>query len=214
MTDKINISELRKDYRLKELLEKDVHTDPIAQFNQWFSEALNAQITEPNAMCLSTVHNNKPSNRIVLLKEVYNNGFVFFTNYNSDKGKAINENPNVALNFVWLELERQVRIEGIASKVSEAESTAYFNSRPLGSRLGAIASNQSETIADRTVLETRLSELQKQYADKAPEKPDNWGGYIVIPTMIEFWQGRSNRLHDRLAYHQTGEGWTISRLSP
>ncbi|MES2617229.1 MAG: pyridoxamine 5'-phosphate oxidase [Bacteroidota bacterium] len=210
----MNISELRKDYRLKELLEKDINPNPIEQFNQWFDEALNAQITEPNAMCLSTVHNNKPSNRIVLLKEVKDNGFVFFTNYKSDKGKAIDQNPNVALNFVWLELERQVRIEGVATKVSAEESIAYFNSRPLGSRLGAIVSNQSEMITGREVLENRLKKLEVQYADATPEKPEYWGGYIVQPTMIEFWQGRSNRLHDRLVYNHVNGSWTISRLSP
>lgn len=214
MNDKINIADLRRDYRQKELLESNALPDPIAQFEQWFKEALNAQIPEPNAMCLSTVAGNKPSSRIVLLKEISNGGFVFFTNYNSDKGKAIADNPNVALNFIWLELERQVRIEGRAEKISEAESIAYFNSRPFGSRLGAIASHQSSIISDRSVLEKRLAALEMEYANKTPEKPEEWGGYIVYPEMLEFWQGRSNRLHDRLAYSLEDQRWYLRRLSP
>lgn len=177
--------------------------------------ALNADIMEPNAMTLSTVEGNKPSSRIVLLKGVENEEFVFYTNYNSSKGRQMALNPNVTLNFFWPELERQVRIDGTVQKVDEATSDAYFQSRPRGSQIGAWVSPQSEVIDKRAVLNHRLEEIELRFQNKEIERPPHWGGYSVKPYMIEFWQGRPSRLHDRIRYTFSESGnWKIERLAP
>ncbi len=212
-----NIENLRQDYRLASLDLRDVALHPIDQFRKWFEEALEAKLPEPNAMTLATASpEGMPSLRVMLLKSVDYNGFVFFTNYKSRKGRQLDANPFAALCFLWLELERQVRIEGTIEKVSETESTAYFQSRPKGSQIGAWASPQSTAIPDRSVLEDKVTELMQMYenAETLP-RPDHWGGYLVKPTLIEFWQGRSNRLHDRLQYTlQENGNWEIERLAP
>lgn len=208
------IAALRQDYRKAELLEKDVDPNPIHQFRIWFDNAMNAEIPEPNAMCLSTVHNNQPDSRIVLLKAIKEDGFVFFTNYHSSKGVQIEANPMVALNIVWLDLERQVRIEGEAFKISEEESDHYFYSRPFESQVGAIVSSQSERLNSREDLENAMKDALQKYSKERPERPRHWGGYIVKPSEIEFWQGRPNRLHDRLQYRLINGVWDIIRLYP
>jgi pyridoxamine 5'-phosphate oxidase len=208
------IADLRQDYSLKTLDEKNVLSNPIEQFKVWFEEAQNAQIHEPNAMFLATVHQNKPSGRVVLLKGIELENFVFFTNYNSRKGKEILENQHVSLTFLWVELERQVRIEGIATKADESYSTHYFHSRPRKSQLGAIASPQSQKIENRDVLEKQFEEFEKKYENQEIPKPEDWGGYFVKPSLIEFWQGRRSRLHDRILYENIDNLWQISRLAP
>lgn len=214
--DKNTIQNLRQDYRSASLTEESVDENPYLQFEKWFSEALNANVLEPNAMTLATASVNAvPSARIVLLKEFTEEGFVFYTNYNSNKGKEIEENPYAALVFFWGDLERQVRIEGVVEKVSEEESTQYFNSRPKGSQLGALTSPQSQPIPSRKFLEDKLIQLVDEYGVKDIPKPEYWGGYRVIPNKIEFWQGRSNRLHDRIVYVQEkDQSWKFERLAP
>ncbi|MDZ8050128.1 MAG: pyridoxamine 5'-phosphate oxidase [Aulosira sp. ZfuVER01] len=210
------IADLRKDYTLQDLSESQVDPNPFIQFKKWFDQALSAQLPEPNAMTLATATpDGQPSARMVLLKDFDERGFVFFTNYNSRKGQELAENPQAALVFWWAELERQVRIAGRVEQVSEPESDRYFDSRPANSRLGAWASNQSEVIANREDLEQRLQELQRKYDHLEVPRPPHWGGLRVIPTEIEFWQGRSSRLHDRLLYTCLDDGnWKIERLSP
>jgi pyridoxamine 5'-phosphate oxidase len=209
------IAALRVDYRLKEFDETHVLADPIKQFSAWFQEALEADVNEPNAMTLATVkQDNTPSARVVLLKGFNESGFSFFTNYNSHKGQQIIQNPNVALVFCWLELQRQVRIEGKVSKLSKQESDDYFYSRPLSSQIGAIASPQSTVIEGRHVLEQIYSAVENKLHEKAPERPGHWGGFKVEPTLIEFWQGRSSRLHDRFEFVKSGNGWKYNRLAP
>jgi len=211
-----DIKDLRQDYRLSTLTEDNVPQNPIALFSDWFEAAQTANILEPNAMTLATVGvDGKPSSRIVLLKGYDDDGFKFYTNYDSRKGQEISANPYVSLVFLWKEIERQVRIEGSVIKLSEEQSTAYYHSRPRGSQLGAWVSPQSDIIDDRSFLENNYDMLSKKYEglDQLP-KPPNWGGYLIIPQMIEFWQGRSSRLHDRLRY-ETNEGvWSIKRLAP
>lgn len=212
-----NIENLRQDYRLASLDLPDVAPNPMEQFKKWFAEALEAKLPEPNAMTLATASpNGKPSLRVMLLKSVDYDGFTFYTNYKSRKAKDLEANPFAALCFLWLELERQVRIEGTIEKVSETESTAYFQSRPKGSQIGAWASPQSAIISDREVLEAKVTELMQVYENaEALPRPEHWGGYLVKPTLIEFWQGRSNRLHDRLQYTLQEDGnWKIERLAP
>ncbi|MEO8025209.1 MAG: pyridoxamine 5'-phosphate oxidase [Bryobacteraceae bacterium] len=206
----------REEYERGALVEDSVDTDPIRQFDRWFEEALTSTVKEPSAMSLATVNaEGVPSVRIVLLKGVDERGFVFYTNYESRKGKEIAANPQAALAFFWPELERQVRIVGRIRKVTRQESEAYFASRPLGSRLGASVSHQSEVLPNREELETRLTEFASQYAGGAPPCPPFWGGYRLEPTEIEFWQGRRNRLHDRLRYRKGKNGrWKMERLSP
>lgn len=211
----MSIADIRKDYQLKSLSEHEVDANPFTQFSVWWKEAVQSDIVEVNAMALSTVTSEgKPSSRIVLLKGYDEQGFVFFTNYLSNKGQQISQNHFAALLFFWKELERQVRIEGVVSKVSEEESDAYFNSRPVGSRLGAWASPQSQKISDREVLNNELIKFTQQFNQENIPRPTHWGGYRVRPTRIEFWQGRSNRLHDRILYEQVNDNWQVSRLAP
>ena len=211
----MSIHDARTDYSRLSLSETDVDSDPIRQFHRWFEDATLAEIPEPNAMALATATpDGRPSARIVLLRGYNERGFTFFTNYESRKGRELEVNPRAALVFHWHDLERQVRIEGKVERVSAAESDAYFQSRPAGSRLGAWASNQSEVIPDRADLEARTRELERQYPDGLIARPDYWGGYRVVPEIIEFWQGRPSRLHDRLRYIRRDESWVIERLSP
>ena len=214
----MNIADLRKDYALKNLDEKDVLRDPFAQFSLWMKEALSAKLPEPTAMTLATAAplaggGAQPTARIVLLKGVDARGFVFFTNYSSRKGLELAANPLAGLLFFWVELEREVRIDGHIEKVDAAESDAYFASRPLLSRIGAHASPQSQVLHDRTELESRFEQKGKQYGDKVP-RPAHWGGYRLVPSEMEFWQGRRSRLHDRLRYRREADGWIIERLAP
>lgn len=210
------ISKLRKDYGQKELNEADILQDPILQFEKWFAEIVNAGTIEPNAMTLSTVgKDGKVSARIVLLRNVDSNGFVFYTNYESKKGKQINENPFACLSFFWCESERQVRISGRVEKISMIESMEYFDSRPLESKIGAWASAQSETISSREALDNKVIEYTEKFKNQKVEKPPFWGGYRIIPEEVEFWQGRASRLHDRIVYKKTSKGtWDIERLNP
>lgn len=209
------IAAMRVDYSLKVFDETHVLANPIEQFKTWFTEAVNANVNEPNAMTLATVKPNyTPSARIVLLKGFNDTGFSFFTNYDSHKGEQLSLNNNVALVFCWLELQRQVRIEGTVSKLSDKENDEYFYSRPIGSQIGAIASPQSKVIAGRHILEQNYSLVESELHLKEPERPANWGGYIVKPSLIEFWQGRSSRLHDRFEFIKTGNSWTKNRLAP
>jgi pyridoxamine 5'-phosphate oxidase len=211
-----SIAEIRKDYKLKVLSEKDVTNDPFQQFEKWWKEALTSNIEEANAMTLATSSNDGiPSARIVLLKGIDKRGFIFFTNYSSFKGQQLLENPRACLVFFWKELERQVRITGVVEKVSDKESDDYFNSRPEGSRIAAWASPQSQVIASRTWLEENEKKLQKQFTQTDIRRPSYWGGYRVMPIDIEFWQGRPNRLHDRINYSlQENGNWLIERLAP
>jgi pyridoxamine 5'-phosphate oxidase len=210
-----SIADIRKEYSALSLKASEVDANPIDQFLNWFDMALNAEIMEPNAMTLSTIEGNKPTSRIVLLKGIENEQFVFYTNYNSSKGKQMATSPNVALNFFWPELERQVRIEGNASKVNADTSEAYFKSRPRGSQIGAWVSPQSETIESREILEKRLEEIELKFKNIEVERPPHWGGYTVKPTMLEFWQGRPSRLHDRIQYSLLDSNkWKIERLAP
>lgn len=210
----MNIAAIRKEYTLKTLDIESVKSDAFEQFNEWFSEALNAQMLEPTAMHLATVSaEGKPSGRIVLLKGV-DTGFLFFTNYESRKGKALAHNQFVCLTFFWAELERQVRIEGRVEKVSAEISDTYFHSRPKASQIGAIASPQSQVIADRSILEQEIQTLTTQYENDLPPRPMHWGGYRVLPETIEFWQGRQSRLHDRIRYTFDNHIWKIERLAP
>lgn len=212
-----DLSALRRNYALQSLDQSEVQANPLQQFARWFEEAMQSQLAEPNAMTLATADaQGRPSARTVLLKGIDAGGFVFYTNYDSRKGQELAVNPHAALLFTWLELERQVRIEGIVERVSAAESAAYFQSRPLGSQIGAWASPQSRPIAHRQVLLDRVEELERQYAGAAVlPLPPFWGGYRLRPYWVEFWQGRESRLHDRIAYQAIAEGiWQIERLAP
>jgi pyridoxamine 5'-phosphate oxidase len=209
------VAGLRKDYGQASLSEEDVADDPIAQFAEWFEQALSAEVNEPNAMNLATVGpDGRPSSRIVLVKHFDERGFVWYTNYESQKGKQLRAHPFAALLFFWSELERQVRIEGKVEQTSADESDAYFNSRPLKSRLGAIASDQSAPIASRTALEQNYEAVARQYGEEPP-RPEHWGGFRLVPERIEFWQGRKSRFHDRIVYMRQPDGtWTRQRLQP
>jgi pyridoxamine 5'-phosphate oxidase len=211
----MSIANLRKDYQLASLSETDVAADPIQQFAHWFEQALKADAAEANAMSLATVNaDGRPSSRIVLIKEFNQHGFSWFTNYDSAKGHDLATNPQAALLFFWSALERQVRIEGRIEKVSEQDNDNYFHSRPLGSRRSACASQQSQPIASRDLLEQRLEQVTSEHGDHPP-RPEHWGGYRLVPDYLEFWQGRSSRLHDRIVYTRGSDGvWSISRLQP
>jgi pyridoxamine 5'-phosphate oxidase len=209
-----DVAELRRNYTRDGLRRADLAGDPVAQFRQWFGEAVAAELVEPNAMVLSTTDGHRPSSRSVLLKAYDEKGFVFFTNYESRKAQDIAADPNVSLLFPWYPLERQVGILGRAERISAAESLAYFTSRPHGSRLGAWVSQQSAVINSRKFLEMKWDEMKRKFADGEIPLPSFWGGIRVVPTEIEFWQGRENRLHDRFRYTRSGDVWTIERLSP
>jgi pyridoxamine 5'-phosphate oxidase len=211
----VDASSLRKEYTRAGLDKADVDPDPIVQFHEWFETVIDADLHEPNAMILATASpDGKPSARTVLLKGYDERGFVFYTNYEGRKAREIEANPECALLFYWGELERQVRIEGHASRLYGEESDAYFADRPRGSRLGAWASEQSRPVEDRTVLEERVRALEAEYEGREIPRPPFWGGYRVEPEEIEFWQGRENRLHDRLVYRREHGAWRIERLQP
>ncbi len=210
-----SIADIRIDYRMKSLLEADAATDPYTQFGLWWLEAVESKIEEVNAMTLATASaEGFPAARIVLLKGYDKNGFIFFTNYNSQKGQDIAANPKACLLFFWKELERQVRIDGSIEKISAADSEEYFQSRPVGSRIGAWCSHQSTVIPDRSILDKNVDFYSNKFNSQIVPRPDHWGGYIVKPTAIEFWQGRSSRLHDRLRYSKITDSWKIERLAP
>ena len=212
-----DLSNYRKSYDKNELLEDNIPNEPFELFDNWFKAVENSKTTEEvNAMTIATIgQDGFPRSRVVLLKSVSSDGFVFYTNYESEKGKAITNNPNVCLSFFWQSQEQQVIIKGIAKKVTQETSEKYFNSRPIGSRLGAIVSNQSQVIENRKYLEDKLKMLEKKYQNQEIPMPNFWGGFIVEPISIEFWQGRPNRLHDRIRYSlQADKSWKIERLSP
>ena len=210
----MNIADLRKSYEKAELNENASHADPLKQFEQWLQEAIASEVPEPNAMTVATVGSDlRPSTRVVLIKGYDERGIVWYTNYESQKGRELAGNPFAALQFHWVELERVVRIEGRVEKVSDAESDAYFNSRPLDSRIGAWASPQSQVIDSRTVLVTNAAKYAAQFMLKPP-RPPHWGGYRLVPDEWQFWQGRKSRLHDRLRYTPTGDQWLRERLAP
>lgn len=211
-----NIADIRKNYSQKNLEEKSMAANPLRQFEMWWNEAVASAIDEVNAMTLATASaDGIPSARIVLLKGFSQDGFSFFTNYNSFKGQQLTENPKACLVFFWKELERQVRITGLVSRLDEADNTAYFDSRPLGSRIGAIVSPQSQVIESRDWLDAQYNKMQDQLKQTAIQRPGYWGGFIVKPVIVEFWQGRPSRLHDRLQYSLLEDGsWKIERLAP
>jgi pyridoxamine 5'-phosphate oxidase len=212
----MNLADLRRDYEAGALHRRDLDADPIKQFERWLNDAITAGQLEPTAMTLATATpDGRPSARVVLLKAVDANGFVFFTNYLSQKGREIEANPNVELSFFWDKLERTVRVHGTVTRTSREESETYFRQRPKRSQIGAAASNQSEIVADREVLEQRFAELEKEYEDRDVPTPPHWGGFRVVPETIEFWQGRKSRLHDRLRYRRGAGGeWVIERVAP
>jgi len=211
---RMNVADLRQEYMREGLSEAQADRDPIRQFESWFQDALRAQLPLPNAMTLATADSaGAPSARVVLLKGVESGGFVFYTNYFSRKGRELERRPAACMVFLWSELERQVRIEGAVVRVGAEESDAYYASRPLGARLSAWASAQSETVKDRLTLEKSMNEARERHAEQPP-RPPHWGGYRLIPQAIEFWQGRADRLHDRLLYRRQGKSWAIERLAP
>lgn len=216
MSASLEISQLRQEYSKHELDESMVHSQPVEQFKIWFNEALDSQVLEPNAFTLSTIgEDDFPTSRVLLLKEINENGFVFYTNYRSAKGREIEKNPRGAMTFLWLELQRQVRIKGTIQKVPGETSRQYFQSRPFESQLGAWVSPQSEIINSRAYLDNQLDLLRKEFIGKdILPLPEHWGGYILKPVEIEFWQGRMGRLHDRIRYRTKGQDWLIERLAP
>ena len=215
----MNINEtlenLRQHYRLSSFDVKDCATDPIEQFNSWMHDAIRGKCDEPNAFVLSTANNGRPRGRVLLLKGIHNGQFVFYTNYKSAKGHEIDANPIVALTFLWLPLQRQIRIEGRIEKVEEALSDDYFHKRPRGNQIGAIASPQSQKVSSRQDLEKLFEEAGKKFPENSELiRPAHWGGYGVVPDYFEFWQGRDNRMHDRIVYEKNGESWSVGRLAP
>ena len=210
----MDLHDIRDEYSKQELSRRQCDSDPIKQFEKWLGDAIEAKVHEPTAMNLATLNaQGKPSSRVVLLKEVNSQGFVFFTNYQSQKGQALAINPFAALNFFWPELERQVRVEGAVEKLSEAQSDDYFAGRPYTSRIGAWASEQSAVLKSKNTLLAKAALIAAKYPFNVP-RPPHWGGYLVIPEMIEFWQGRPSRLHDRIRYRLENNLWIIERLSP
>lgn len=210
-----SLAKMRHDYALGALREAEVDPDPIKQFQSWLQQAVAARLPEPNAMTLATAdRTGRPYARVVLLKECTPEGFVFFSNYQSDKGRQLAENPQAALVFLWLGLERQARVEGRVERIGRAESEAYFRSRPRESRLGALASHQSQVVASRRILDERFQQLAAQYPGDEIPMPERWGGYRLRPALLEFWQGRQGRLHDRLRYRRREDGWLLERLEP
>lgn len=206
---------MRQEYEGGFLDESQMAADPLEMFHRWLSEAVRAGVTEPNAMTLATASpEGRPSARVVLLKEVNAQGFVFFTNYLSRKGRELLANPHAALVFDWHVMERQVRIEGRVERVTAEESDAYFLSRPEAARIGAWTSPQSKIVKNRAELDALQQEVERKFADKGIHRPDHWGGFLIRPDVIEFWQGRPNRLHDRIACYRTEEGWSMHRLAP
>ncbi|MDP1817742.1 MAG: pyridoxamine 5'-phosphate oxidase [Leadbetterella sp.] len=213
--DKTTLANLRNNYTLNELLENNVSKNPIIQFSVWFKDAINAELVEANAMVLSTIKDSKPSARVVLLKGFDENGFVFFTNYTSHKGQELAGNNAACITFFWDKLERQVRIEGLMEKVTSEDSDAYFWSRPRESQIGAWVSDQSTVIKGREILDEKLAFYQQKFENEVViPRPQHWGGYVLKPQTMEFWQGRPNRLHDRLLYTLENDSWKIERLSP
>jgi pyridoxamine 5'-phosphate oxidase len=213
--NKMNLADIRTDYTKHGLLEKDLAADPFTQFGRWFDQALSAHIDEPNAMTLATASlDGQPSARVVLLKGFDQNGFVFYSNYESRKGRELDQNNKAALLFFWSSLERQIRIEGVIEKVSVEESKQYFDSRPEGSRIGAWSSRQSASISSRDILEENFNKFSQSFAQQDIPLPPYWGGYRLKPHVFEFWQGRESRLHDRLRYRFADDRWHIDRLSP
>ena len=211
-----HISDLREDYTKHALRATDLSADPFAQFEQWFQQAEECEVQEPNAMCLATVRaDGQPSTRVVLLKAFCSKGLVFYTNYESRKASELEANPKVAANFLWLPLQRQVNVTGRVERVSKVEALKYFISRPLASRLGAWSSPQSQVITSRQILEAKLDQMKRKFADGEVPLPDHWGGYRIVPETFEFWQGGSGRLHDRFMYRlDAAGGWTPERLAP
>lgn len=211
----MKLDSIRREYKFAELTRKSIDKNPLKQFAVWLNDALNAKVNEATAMSALTIDSDDfPQSRIVLLKGYSEDGFTFFTDYKSEKGIAINENPKIGLHFFWPELERQIRISGLAEKTNDKISDGYFQSRPITSQIAAIVSNQSEEIPNRDYLENRFFDLQNELHGKTPERPESWGGYLVKPVKIEFWQGRESRLHDRILYIKTENDWTIIRLAP
>lgn len=212
----MDLSDLRQNYTKDNFSKADLLESPFAQFEKWFKEAQEAQLEEPNAMCLASVNDaGQPSTRVVLLKGFSEKGLTFYTNYESRKARELDTNPKVSVNFLWLPLQRQVNVTGRVERVSKAESLKYFLSRPFGSQLGAWSSPQSKVITSRSILEAKLEQMKRKFADGKIPLPDNWGGYRIVPDTFEFWQGRSNRLHDRFLYSQDpAGGWRAERLAP
>lgn len=211
----MKLHSIRTEYKYAELTENSIDKNPLKQFDLWLNDAINAKVNEPTAMSVVTVGiDGFPDSRMVLLKDYNENGFTFFTNYNSQKGKAIEKNHAVGLHFFWPELERQIRISGFAEKTSTEISDQYFNSRPVLSQIAAIVSNQSSKIPSREFLQEQFENLKNKYKTENPERPDTWGGFVVKPVKFEYWQGRESRLHDRILYENENKSWIISRLSP
>lgn len=210
-----NFHQIRKEYLLRELNENLLHPDPLLQIGIWIDEAISSDVSEPTAMNLATSSpEGKPSSRILLLKEITSKGLIFYSNYVSKKGIQLKNNPFAAITFFWPELERQIRLEGLAEKISDLESDKYFGSRPLESKIGTWASAQSAPLLSRKDLEEKFSALRNKFANSTIPRPHFWGGYLFTPTMVELWQGRASRLHDRIAYNIGSSGWEITRLSP
>ena len=210
-----NLADLRRDYSLKELSESTIDLDPFGQFSAWMNEALNSRVIEPTAMTVATVGlDGRPSSRVVLLKGFDANGFVFFTNYDSKKAIDLSADPNISLHFFWPDLERQIAVNGTATRTSSEQSEVYFASRPLESRIGAWASEQSKVLANREELDARFDAIRERFKGQEISCPPNWGGFRIMPSRFEFWQGRQSRLHDRICYTLNRDAWTISRLSP